>query len=90
MTTTTTTTSTSTSITTGTSTHTVLRADNFSCPSCVGKIEKQLGRLAGVTAVAVFFSSARIEIDHDPAVVSTDALIAAVGMAGYTAHLAAY
>lgn len=78
------------STTTGISTHTILRADNFSCPSCVGKIEKQLGRLAGVTAVAVYFSSARIEIDHDPAVVSPDALIAAVGMAGYTAHLAAY
>ena len=79
-----------TTLTTATITHTILRADNFSCPSCVGKIEKQLGRLAGVTAVAVFFSSARIEVDHDPAVVSADALIAAVGMAGYTAHLAAY
>ena len=79
-----------TTTSTATSTHTILRADNFSCPSCVGKIEKQLGRLAGVTAVAVFFSSARIEIDHDPAVVTADALIAAVGMAGYTAHLAAY
>ena len=79
-----------TTTTSATSTHTILRADNFSCPSCVGKIEKQLHRLAGVTAVAVYFSSARIEIDHDPAVVSTDALIEAVGKAGFTAHLAAY
>ena len=73
-----------------TATHTILRADGFSCPSCVAKIEKQIGRLAGVTAVTVFFSSARIEVDHDPAVVSTDALIAAVGKAGYTARLAAF
>ncbi|POH68377.1 heavy metal transport/detoxification protein [Cryobacterium zongtaii] len=71
-------------------THTILRADGFSCPSCVAKIEKLIGRLPGVTGVAVFFSSARIEIDHDPAVVSTDALIAAVGKAGYPARLAAF
>jgi copper chaperone len=71
-------------------THTILRADGFSCPSCVAKIEKLIGRLPGVTAVRVFFSSARIEIDHDPAVASTDALIAAVGKAGYAARLAAF
>lgn len=71
-------------------THTVLRAEGFSCPSCVAKIEKLIGRLPGVTAVRVFFSSARIEIDHDPVLVSTDALIAAVGKAGYTARLAAF
>jgi len=81
-------TSTSTSTPTAANVHTILRADGFSCPSCVTKIEKQLGRLAGVTAVAVFFATARIEIDHDPAVVSTDALIIAVGKAGYTARLA--
>lgn len=75
---------------TSTSTHTILRAEGFSCPSCVARIEKQIGRLAGVTGVTVFFSSARIEIDHDPAVVGTDALLAAVSKAGYTAHLAAF
>lgn len=81
---------TSTPTSTPTTVHTILRADGFSCPSCVAKIEKQIGRLAGVTAVTVFFATARIEIDHDPAVVSTDALIAAVGKAGYTARLAAF
>ncbi|MFU8841190.1 MAG: heavy-metal-associated domain-containing protein [Nitriliruptoraceae bacterium] len=29
-------------------TRTVLRAEGFSCPSCIGKIEKQVGRLPGV------------------------------------------
>ncbi|TFC06503.1 copper chaperone [Cryobacterium adonitolivorans] len=77
-------------MTTLTTTHTILRADGFSCPSCVAKIEKLVGRLPGVTGVAVFFSSARIEIDHDPALATTDALIAAVGKAGYTARLAAF
>ena len=77
-------------MTTLTTTHTILRADGFSCPSCVAKIEKLVGRMPGVTGVAVFFSSARIEIDHDQAQVSTDALIAAVGKAGYSARLAAF
>ena len=79
-----------TSTSTPATSHTILRAEGFSCPSCVAKIEKQIGRLAGVSAVTVFFATARIEIDHDPAVVRTDALIAAVGKAGYTARLAAF
>ena len=73
-----------------TTTHTILRAEGFSCPSCVGKIEKQVGRLAGVENVTVHFASARIEIDHDPQLVSVDDLIAAVGKAGYTATVSAF
>ena len=54
-------------MTTSTTTHTVLRAEGFSCPSCVAKIEKQVSRLKGVESVKVHFASARIEIDHDAA-----------------------
>ena len=64
--------------------HTVLRAEGFSCPSCVAKIEKRIGRLDGVTIVKVHFASARIEIDHDDSV-SVDELVAAVAKAGYAA-----
>ena len=71
-------------------TRTVLRAEGFSCPSCVSKIEKQVGRLDGVTAVTVHFSSARIEIDHDPARVSVEDLVAAVAKAGYAAKPSAF
>lgn len=78
------------STTTGATTHTVLRAEGFSCPSCVAKIEKQVGRLAGVSSVTVHFASARIEVDHDPEVTSVDDLVAAVGKAGYTARPAAF
>lgn len=70
--------------------HTLLRADGFSCPSCVGKIEKQVGRLDGVEDVKVHFASSRIEIDHDPAVVSVDDLVAAVDKAGYTSTPSAF
>ncbi len=72
------------------STRTILRAEGFSCPSCVTKIEKRVGRLPGVAAVKVHFASARIEVDHDPAVASVDELVAAVAKAGYTARPAAF
>ncbi|WP_043536707.1 heavy-metal-associated domain-containing protein [Actinomyces polynesiensis] len=69
--------------TTTTPTHTVLRAQGFSCPSCVAKIEKQLRRLPGVQGVSVHFASSRVEVDHDPARVSTQDLVDALAHAGY-------
>ncbi|GAA1927661.1 heavy metal-associated domain-containing protein [Streptomyces sodiiphilus] len=69
---------------------TVLRAEGFSCPSCVGKIEKRVARLDGVTAVKVHFASARVEVDHDPSRVSGDDLVAAVAKAGYRSAVAPY
>ncbi|WP_324649983.1 heavy-metal-associated domain-containing protein [Georgenia sp. M64] len=78
------------STTAPTTTHTILRAEGFSCPSCVAKIEKRVGRLDGVSAVKVQFASARIEVDHDPAKASVEDLIAAVAKAGYVAKPAAF
>ncbi len=75
--------------TTETAIHTILRAEGFSCPSCVAKIEKRVGRLDGVRNVKVHFASARIEIDHDPSV-GVEELVAAVAAAGYTATPAAF
>ncbi|SDD40400.1 Copper chaperone CopZ [Sanguibacter gelidistatuariae] len=83
-------TATSTTATVTATVRTTLRAEGFSCPSCVAKIEKQVGRVAGVTGVKVHFASARIEIDHDPAAVSVEDLIAAVAKAGYTATASAF
>ncbi len=73
-----------------TTTHTILRAEGFSCPSCVAKIEKQVGRLDGVSAVKVHFASARSEVDHDPALASVEDLVAAVAKAGYVARPATF
>lgn len=69
---------------------TVLRAEGFSCPSCVAKIEKQVGRVAGVDSVKVQFATSKIEVVHDPAVASVDDVVAAVGKAGYTARPSAF
>lgn len=73
-----------------TTTHTMLRAEGFSCPSCVKKIEKQVGRLKGVGNVKVHFASARIEVDHDESKTSVDDIVAAVTKAGYTAVPSAF
>ncbi|MGO0575937.1 heavy-metal-associated domain-containing protein [Ornithinimicrobium panacihumi] len=76
--------------TTTSTTKTILRAEGFSCPSCVAKIEKQVGRLDGVDAVKVHFASSRVEVDHDPARASVDDLVGAIKKAGYTARPAAF
>lgn len=71
-------------------TRTLLRAEGFSCPSCVGKIEKQVGKLDGVENVTVHFASGRVEIDHDLAATSVDELVAAVKKAGYDSKPSAF
>ena len=73
-----------------TTTRTLLRAEGFSCPSCVTKIEKQVGRLNGVESVKVHFASSRIEVDHDPAIAGVDDVVAAVARAGYQAKPAGF
>ncbi|AGN18919.1 hypothetical protein J433_04415 [Corynebacterium glutamicum MT] len=64
---------------------TTLRSDEFSCPSCVSKIENKLNGLDGVDNAEVKFSSGRILVDHDPSKVSIKDLVAAVAEVGYTA-----
>jgi len=68
-----------------TTTHTLLRAEGFSCPSCVNKIEKRVGKLKGVEDVTVHFATARIEVDHDESQASVDDIVEAVAKAGYKA-----
>ena len=68
----------------------LLRAEGFSCPSCVDKIEKRVGKLKGVSKVKVHFASARIEVEHDPAQASIEDVVAAVAKAGYAAKPSAF
>lgn len=75
---------------TATTTHTVLRAEGFSCPSCVNKIEKQVGRLKGVDKVKVHFASARVEVDHDESATSVEDIVAVIAKAGYKATPSAF
>lgn len=65
--------------------NTTLRSDEFSCPSCIAKIETKLGGLDGVESAEVKFSSGRILISHDPTKASVRDLVEAVAAVGYTA-----
>ncbi|MDO5512648.1 heavy-metal-associated domain-containing protein [Corynebacterium sp.] len=65
---------------------TTLRSDEFTCPSCVSKIERKLNALAGVDNAEVKFSSGRILVSHDPAAVDVRSLVQAVADVGYTAR----
>jgi len=69
---------------------TVLRSQELSCPSCVAKIEKALTGLDGVTTAKVYFNTGRIEVEHNPNQVGTDALVEAVRRAGYKASVAPF
>ena len=71
-------------------TSSAFRAEGFSCPSCVTKIEKQVGRLPGVRSVSVKFASARIEVEHDPTLTTTDDIVTEIGRAGYRATPSAF
>jgi P-type Cu+ transporter len=57
----------------------------MTCASCVGRVEKALGRVPGVTAAEVNLATEVATVRFDPAQVGLDELTAAVGRAGYTA-----
>lgn len=69
---------------------TVLRSRELSCPSCVPKIEKALGALAGVTRAQVHFNTGRIEVEHEPTRPAPEELTAAVARAGYRAEVSSF
>lgn len=63
---------------------TTLRSNEFSCPSCIEKIETQLNGLDGVESAEVKFASGRVIVAHDPAKVSVRDLVDAVAKVGFT------
>lgn len=69
---------------------TILRSNEFTCPSCVKTIEHALGALDGVQRAAVHFATGRIEVEHDAGVVDAAKLQRAVAAAGYAARVAAF
>lgn len=69
---------------------TILRSDEFSCPSCVAKIEKALKTQDGVQDAKVHFNTGRIEIEHDAERVHAEDLVATVRDIGYEARVAPF
>lgn len=62
---------------------TILRSKDFSCPSCIAKLETGLMKVDGVKEAKVHFSTGRIEVHHDVATVPVTGLVAAVRELGY-------
>lgn len=69
---------------------TILRSDELNCPSCIPKIEKALGQVAGVTHAKVHFTTGRIEVEHDAEQAKIDQLVSAVRNVGYEARVSAF
>jgi copper chaperone len=69
---------------------TLLRSQDFSCPSCVAKIEKALLALEGVSGAKVHFNTGRIEVEHDPDLAPATELVQKVREVGYEARVASF
>lgn len=59
----------------------------MTCASCVRHVERALGRVPGVSEVAVNLATERASVVYDPVSASTAQLVKAVEMAGYEAKL---
>lgn len=64
---------------------TVLVVPGMHCASCLGKVERGLGALAGVHAARVNLTARQVAVRHDPAVVIPQ-LIDALGAIGFAAQ----
>ncbi|UNO42288.1 cation-translocating P-type ATPase [Streptomyces sp. MST-110588] len=63
---------------------TVLTVGGMTCAACVGRVEKRLGRLEGVSA-SVNLATGKARVTH-PAALPVDDLVATVEAAGFTAE----
>ncbi len=65
-----------------------LQVQGMTCASCVGRVERVLGRVPGVTSVSVNLATERAHVEAAPGTTSIADLAAVVGKAGYTASAA--
>lgn len=61
----------------------IIKTETFTCPSCVKKIEKAVGSLAGVSNVEVRFNSSRVKVDFDPTSLQASSISHAITELGY-------
>ncbi|HEX5506187.1 MAG TPA: heavy metal translocating P-type ATPase, partial [Thermomicrobiales bacterium] len=60
-----------------------LPISGMTCASCVRRVERSLGKVAGVASASVNLANERATVTYDPGQASLDALKAAVEKAGY-------
>lgn len=69
---------------------TILQSDELSCPTCVDNIESMLNGKEGVSEASVHFNTGRIEVEHDPEIISENVLLKAVQDSGYEAKISQF
>jgi P-type Cu+ transporter len=67
-------------------TQSLLVVEGMSCASCVGRVERSLAAVPGVTGASVNLAAARAAVRHPEGMVAIGDLIAAVEAAGYEAR----
>lgn len=60
-----------------------LTTEPFTCPSCVAKIEKTLGKMDGVSDVDVMFHSNKVKVAFDETAQNVETLADTVTKLGY-------
>ena len=62
---------------------TIIEVEGMTCSSCVRHVEAALREFEGISAVKVDRHQGKVIVDHDPSSAPVDAMIAALGEAGY-------
>jgi len=65
----------------------ILSISGMSCAACVGRVEKSLRKLEGVSSVSVNLALETASVSFDSGIVDTESLVRAVTEAGYGAEL---
>ncbi|MFN8223298.1 MAG: heavy metal translocating P-type ATPase [Gaiellales bacterium] len=65
-----------------------LELEGMTCAACAARIERKLNRIEGASAT-VNYATETATVSFDPAILDVERLVAAVGEAGYGAHLPA-
>ena len=60
-----------------------LTVTGMSCMGCVNSVKSLVGALPGIAHCNVDLASGRVEVSHDPALATPDAIRAAITDAGY-------
>lgn len=60
-----------------------ISTEPFTCPSCIAKIEKAVGRLPGVQKVDVRFNSSKVDVTFDQARLEAGEIATVISDLGY-------
>lgn len=61
-----------------------LRVMDFDCPTCASNVERALTKIGGVQNAEVHFTTGRVEVEYDGAVVETKEIERTIENQGYT------